>query len=54
MKKAKELMVTQGGKPVSIKPSTYKSKMGLNEKIDVPIIFYDKKKDGIFIEFDFI
>lgn len=43
-----------GEKPVSIKPSTYKSKMGLNEKIDVPIIFYDKKKDGIFIEFDFI
>lgn len=38
-------------KPVSIKPVTYKTKMSLNENIDVPIIFYDKKKDGINIEF---
>lgn len=40
-----------GNKPVSIKPITYKTKMNLNENIDVPIIFYDKKKDGINIEF---
>lgn len=40
-----------GNKPVSVKPVTYKAKMSLNENIDVPIIFYDKKKDGINIEF---
>jgi len=37
---------------VSIKPITYKTKLGLNETIDVPIIFYDKKKSEIVIEFD--
>jgi len=36
---------------VSIKPDTYKAK-GLNEIIDVPIIFYIKKKNEIVIEFD--
>jgi len=41
-----------GNNPVSIKPSTYKSKLGLTENIDVPIIFYEKTKDGIVIEFD--
>jgi hypothetical protein len=41
-----------GDKPVSIKPITYKSKLGLNESIDVPIIFYAKKKSEIVIEFD--
>jgi len=41
-----------GDVPVSIKPITYKIKTSLSEKIDVPIIFYDKKKDGISIEFD--
>lgn len=41
-----------GDKPVSIKPMTYKTKMGLNEVIDVPIVFYDKKKSKIVIEFD--
>lgn len=40
------------GLPVSIKPITYKTKLGLNEVIDVPIIFYDKKKSEIVIEFD--
>lgn len=35
--------------PVSIKPITYKSK-NLSEQISIPIIFYDKKKDGISIE----
>jgi uncharacterized protein YukE len=37
---------------VSIKPITYKTKWGLNEVIDVPIIFYDKRKSEIVIEFD--
>lgn len=41
-----------GDIPVSIKPITYKTKLGLNELIDVPIIFYDKKKSEIVIEFD--
>ncbi|WP_288237827.1 MjaI family restriction endonuclease [uncultured Alistipes sp.] len=38
---------------VSIKPSTYKIENRLNEIIDVPIIFYNKKKDGIVIEYNF-
>lgn len=37
---------------VSIKPNTYKTMLGLNEVIDIPIIFYDKKKAEIVIEFD--
>ena len=41
-----------GNKPVSIKPISYKTKLGLNEKIDVPIVYYDKKKDGINIEYN--
>jgi hypothetical protein len=41
-----------GDIPVSIKPITYKTKFGLNEVIDVPIIFYNKKKSEIVIEFD--
>lgn len=41
-----------GDKPVSIKPMTYKTKMGLNEVISVPVVFYDKKKSEIVIEFD--
>ena len=40
-----------GDKPVSIKPTTYKSKMGLNEIIAVPIIYYNKTKKGIIVEF---
>lgn len=43
-----------GDVAVSIKPITYKTKTSLSEKIDVPIIYYDKKKDGISIEFDLI
>jgi hypothetical protein len=42
-----------GNIPVSIKPITYKSKQGLNEKINVKIIYYEKLKDGIKIEYDF-
>jgi MjaI restriction endonuclease len=41
-----------GTNPVSIKPQSYKSKDALSEQILVPIIFYEKKKDGILIEFD--
>ena len=41
-----------GDMPISIKPMTYKTKMGLNEVINVPIVFYDKKKSEIVIEFD--
>ncbi len=41
-----------GGKPVSIKPATYKSKGGLPERIDCEVIYYEKRKDGIVIEFD--
>lgn len=41
-----------GGKPVSIKPVTYKSKSQLlGEKIEVLMIYYEKKRDGINIEF---
>lgn len=41
-----------GDLPVSIKPITYKLKMGLNEVITVPIIYYEKKKTEIVIHFD--
>lgn len=41
-----------GDKPVSIKPMTYKTKSGLPENIEEPIIYYDKKKDGLSIEYD--
>lgn len=39
-------------RPVSIKPVTYKIKLGLNENIEEPIIFYEKKKDGLTVEFN--
>lgn len=42
-----------GSKAISIKPITYKTKNMLSEEINVDIIYYDKKKDGISIEFDF-
>jgi hypothetical protein len=42
-----------GDIPVSIKPETYKYKKYLGEKIDAQMIFYDKKKDGLVIEYDF-
>lgn len=41
-----------GGKPLQIKAITYKQKMGLNETIEVPIVYYDKLKDGINIEYN--
>ncbi len=41
-----------GNQPVSIKPETYKSKMSLQEKIDVKFIFYNKTKDGIIVDIE--
>ena len=41
-----------GDKAVSIKPITYKIETRLPEQIDIPIIFYDKKKDGITVEYE--
>lgn len=42
-----------GSKPVSIKPITYKVQSNrLSETIEVPIVYYEKKKDGIVIEYN--
>ncbi|HGY55201.1 MAG TPA: MjaI family restriction endonuclease [Caldithrix abyssi] len=41
-----------GNQPVSIKPETYKSKMSLQEKIDVKFIFYNKTKNGIIVNIE--
>jgi hypothetical protein len=40
-----------GKKAVSIKPITYEAKKALSEVIEVPILFYEKVKDGIKITF---
>jgi hypothetical protein len=42
-----------GDTPVSIKPVTYKTKSMLHENIGVKLIFYEKLKDGIRVEYDF-
>lgn len=42
-----------GDIPVSIKPVTYKTKNMLHENIDVKLIFYEKLKDGIKVEYNF-
>jgi len=42
-----------GYTPVSIKPTTYKYKKNLVEEIGERIIFYEKKKDGINVIYDF-
>ncbi len=39
--------------PVSIKPITYKTKSMLHENIGVKLIYYEKLKDGIRVEYDF-
>lgn len=39
-------------KPAQIKSITYKQEALLAEVINVPIIYYDKKKDGINIDFE--
>ena len=41
-----------GDKPLQIKSATYKLEARLSETIDVPIVYYDKKKDGISIEYN--
>lgn len=41
-----------GDIPIQIKSSTYKFEARLAENIETPIVYYDKKKDGISIEFD--
>jgi hypothetical protein len=38
--------------PVQIKSSTYQIEASLPENIDVAIIYYEKKKDGIVISYD--
>lgn len=42
-----------GEMPVSVKPITYKTKNMLHENIDVNMIYYEKVKDGIKVEYDF-
>lgn len=41
-----------GNRPIQIKSSTYKTEAHLNELIEVPIVFYEKKNDGLVIEYD--
>lgn len=38
------------GKPVSIKPTTYKKEARLREEITCPIIWYEKKSNGIRVD----
>jgi hypothetical protein len=38
-------------KPVSIKPSSYKTMSALRESISVRMIYYQKAKDGVIIEY---
>ncbi len=39
-----------GGRPVSIKPSTYKQMSRLSESIKIPIVYYEKNKEGIDVD----
>jgi hypothetical protein len=39
-----------GGRPVSVKPTTYKQKGGLREEIRCPIIWYEKTKYGLRVD----
>ncbi|MBE6247527.1 MAG: MjaI family restriction endonuclease [Bacteroidales bacterium] len=41
-----------GEVPVQIKSSTYKVEKHLNQSIEIPIIYYEKKTKGIELEFD--
>lgn len=41
-----------GDKPLQVKSATYKFEVRLSETINVPIVYYDKKKDGINIEYN--
>ncbi len=42
-----------GEQPVSVKPSTYSTKDMLSEELEGEIVFYEKKKDGLSVTFDF-
>jgi hypothetical protein len=42
-----------GTQAVSIKPITYRVMNELPERIDVPIVYYDKKKSEIVVEYNF-
>ncbi len=42
-----------GNQPVSVKPITYKTKDANAEEIGVPVVFYEKKKEGLVIQYDF-
>lgn len=41
-----------GDKPLQIKADTYKLENRLSERIDVPIVYYSKKKDGISVNYN--
>lgn len=41
-----------GERPIQIKSATYKMEKHLAEIIEVPIVYYEKKKDGITIEYN--
>ncbi len=41
-----------GNTAVSIKPTTYETKRGLNEEINVPVVYYEKVKTTLNIEFE--
>ncbi|GJG37877.1 MULTISPECIES: MjaI family restriction endonuclease [Prevotella] len=40
------------GKPVQVKSSTYKTEFQLREVIKAPIVYYEKKKSGLTVEFN--
>jgi len=40
-----------GDIPVSIKPETYKIKKSLNESIKVKMVYYEKIKNGIEVDY---
>jgi len=39
-----------GGKPVSVKPDTYRNMPAPNEGIAVPIVFYEKTRTGVVVD----
>lgn len=39
-----------GNTPVSIKPTTYKTKNALRETLQGKVVFYEKKKDGVEVD----
>jgi hypothetical protein len=39
-------------KPIQVKSNTYKTESHLSEIIEAPIAYYEKKKDGLVIEFN--